>query len=119
MASSSKSSTRIVFGDVVLVPFPFTNQLGTKKRPAVIVSSIGYNSSRRDIVLMAISSQVRTPLLFGEAIVSDWQSAGLLKQSVIKPVITTIEQHLVLRVMGQLSKTDIKTLRKVLTDVVG
>lgn len=26
------------FGDVVLVPFPFTDQSGTKKRPAVIVS---------------------------------------------------------------------------------
>jgi mRNA interferase MazF len=27
------------FGDVVLVPFPFTNQLATKKRPAVVVSN--------------------------------------------------------------------------------
>ncbi len=27
------------FGEVVLVPFPFTDQTGLKKRPAVIVSS--------------------------------------------------------------------------------
>jgi mRNA interferase MazF len=27
------------FGNVVLVPLPFTDQSGTKKRPAVIVSS--------------------------------------------------------------------------------
>jgi hypothetical protein len=27
------------FGDVVLVPFPFTNQTASKRRPAVIVSS--------------------------------------------------------------------------------
>ena len=26
------------FSDVVLVPFPFTDQSGTKKRPAVIAS---------------------------------------------------------------------------------
>ena len=25
------------FGDVVLVPFPFTDQTGIKKRPAVVV----------------------------------------------------------------------------------
>lgn len=72
MANASSFS----FGDVVLVPFPFTDQLGTKKRPAVVVSSLGYNASRRDIVIMAITSQVRTPLVgFGEAMVGDWQDA--------------------------------------------
>ena len=43
------NSSRFSFGDVVLVPFPFTDQSGTKKRPAVVVSSLGYNTSRRDI----------------------------------------------------------------------
>jgi mRNA interferase MazF len=31
------------FGDIVLVPFPFTDQTTTKKRPAIIVSSNAYN----------------------------------------------------------------------------
>ncbi|MEH2305953.1 hypothetical protein [Nostoc sp.] len=31
--------TNYEFGDVVLVPFPFTDQTTTKKRPAVVVSS--------------------------------------------------------------------------------
>jgi mRNA interferase MazF len=31
------------FGSVVLVPFPFTNQLASKKRPAVVVSNVRYN----------------------------------------------------------------------------
>ena len=30
------------FGEVVLVPFPFTDQSASKKRPAVIVSSSDY-----------------------------------------------------------------------------
>ena len=83
---------RFNFGDVVLVPFPFTDQSGTTKRPAVVVSSHGYNTSRRDIVIMAITSQVRTPLGFGEVMLSDWQGTGLVKESVLKPVFTTIEQ---------------------------
>ena len=113
------NSSRVSFGDVVLVPFPFTDQSGTKKRPAVVVSSHGYNAQRRDIVIMAITSQVRTPLAFGEAMVGDWQGAGLVKESVLKPVFTTIEQSLVLRVMGHLSAADIKTLREVVADVIG
>ena len=50
------NSSRFSFGDVVLVPFPFTDQSGTKNRPAVVVSSHGHNASRRDIVIMAIRS---------------------------------------------------------------
>lgn len=112
-------SARFSFGDVVLVPFPFTDQSGTKKRPAVVVSNHGYNANRRDIVIMAITSQVRTPLGFGEAMVGDWQGAGLLKTSVLKPVFTTIAQGLVLRVMGHVSAADIKTLREIVRDVIG
>lgn len=63
--------------------------------------------------------QVRTPLGYGEAMVADWQGAGLVKESVLKPVFTTIEQSLVIRVMGHLSAGDIKTLREVVADVIG
>jgi mRNA interferase MazF len=38
-------TTGYSFGDVVLVPFPFTDQSGIKKRPAVIVSSAAYRHS--------------------------------------------------------------------------
>lgn len=107
------------FGDVVLVPFPFTDQSGAKKRPAVIVSSSSYNASRRDIVIMAITGQVRTPLAFGEALVADWQAAGLIKTSVLKPVFATMEQRLVIRTMGKLSAPDAKTLRELIGGVIG
>ena len=105
--------------DVLLVPFPFTDQSGTKKRPAVVVSSSGYNTKRRDIVIMASTRQVREPLGFGEAMVADWQSAGLIKVSVLKPVLATIEQGLVVRTLGTLAVADAKTLRKVVSDVIG
>lgn len=46
-------TTRSEFGDVVLVPFPFTDQSTTKNRPAVVVSSSAYNANRPDIVVAA------------------------------------------------------------------
>ena len=113
------NASRFSFGDVVLVPFPFTDQSGTKKRPAVVVSSASYNASRRDIIIMAITSQVRQPLAFGEAMVADWQAVGLIKASVLKPVFATIEQQLVIRTMGRLSAVDAKALREVIGDVIG
>jgi mRNA interferase MazF len=107
------------FGDVVLVPFPFTDQSGAKKRPAVIVSGDSYNAGRRDLVIMAITSQVRQPLGFAEALVADWQAAGLIKPSVLKPVFTTIEQGLVVRTMGKLSGGDLRALRETIAQTIG
>lgn len=51
--------------------------------------------------------------------IKDWQAAGLLKPSVIKPVITTIEASLVLRRLGQLKKEDQQALRKVISQIIG
>jgi mRNA interferase MazF len=38
--------TTYSFGDVILVPFPFTDQSRAKQRPAVVVSSARYNTER-------------------------------------------------------------------------
>ena len=90
-------------GDVVLVPFPFSDQTTAKKRPAVIISSSTYNDTSRDIVIMAITSQARGNIGIGECMIEGWQSAGLLKSSAIKSAISTIEQGLVLKILGRLS----------------
>jgi mRNA interferase MazF len=71
---------------------------------------------------MAITSVVRnanTALAFGEASLTDWQAAGLLKPSVLKPVFTTIEQRLIIKQLGTLSTADANALREVLRWVVG
>jgi mRNA interferase MazF len=47
------------FGDVVLVPFPFTNQAASKQRPAVVVSARAYNQAKPDLIMMAVTSQLR------------------------------------------------------------
>jgi mRNA interferase MazF len=54
------------FGDVVLVPFPFTDQTTAKQRPAVIVSSLAYNQAKPDVVVMAITSQFGPSRSLGE-----------------------------------------------------
>ena len=113
------ATSRFSFGHVVLVPFPFTDQAGSEKRPAVVVSSRAYNSNRRDLVVMAVSSQVRQPLAFGEALVSDWQAAGLIQMSVFKPVFTTIEQGLVIRTLGSPPDAGLATLGEVIGQAIG
>ena len=107
------------FGEIILVPFPFTNQAASKKRPAVVISSPAYHTNRPDLLIMAITSQAHTAPDFATFPVIDWQAAGLLKPSFAKPVLTTLEQALVIRRMGSLSSRDQQSLRQMLTQILG
>lgn len=61
-----RNMTHYEFGDVILVPFPFTDQTTTKKPPAAIVSSNSYQRERSDLILIAITSQANPATSFGE-----------------------------------------------------
>ena len=63
--------THFEFGAIVLIAFPFTDQTGSKQRPAVVISSKAYQEANPDIILMAVTSQVRTQKLVGEVIIEE------------------------------------------------
>ncbi len=113
------TTTGYEFGDVVLVPFPFTDQRTTKRRPAVVVSSKRYHTERPNRIILAVTSQVRAASAVGVAVIAKWQEAGLLKPSVLKPLLATIEKGLVLRKLGRLEQDDLQVLRRVLGDILG
>jgi mRNA interferase MazF len=110
---------RFEFGDIVLVPFPFTSQVASKKRPAVVVSSRAYNDAKPDVVVMAVTSQLRVNTRLGEVWVTEWKTAGLLKPSSIKPVFATLEQSLVIRRLGAMHPTDCAALKKAIAQALG
>lgn len=113
------STTSYSFGDIVLVAFPFTNQVGSKKRPAVVVSSADYNRRRRDVILIAITSQRRHRPGFAEVIIRDWQAAGLLKPSLLKPVVFTAEKRIVIKRLGRLKEDDQQAARTIVQTIIG
>lgn len=113
------TTTGCKFGDIVLVRFPFTDQVGAKQRPAVVVSRDDYQQQRPDVILLAITSQVRPALGFGEALIDDWRGAGLLKPSVFKPIVFTAEQTLIRKTLGRLQAGDRQTLQQLLHTLLG
>jgi mRNA interferase MazF len=68
---------------------------------------------------MAITSQRQAAILADNMTVTDWQAAGLLKPSVIKPIISTIEKGLALKELGNLQEFDLKEIQKVLQVILG
>ena len=89
-----------------------------KQRPAVVVSSAAYNQVRPDIILMAVTSQIRSNAEFGEAVIQDWQAAGLLKPSAIKPIVFTAEKTIIRKTLGLLCGKDQEGLRAVIESAI-
>jgi mRNA interferase MazF len=104
--------------DIILVPFPFSDQTFSKKRPAVVISSAVYNSRYLDIIIMAVTSNTKNPLRIGECLIGDYVSAGLLKPSVIKSAISSIDKSLILKKLGTLSSGDLDLLDKTLKELL-
>ncbi|MCX5737699.1 MAG: type II toxin-antitoxin system PemK/MazF family toxin [Proteobacteria bacterium] len=113
------TTTGYSFGDIVLVPFPFTDQTAAKKRPAIVVSSDAYHRDRRDVVVMAVTSQARPGSAIGEAAVAGWKDAGLLKPSVVKPVLATVDRDLIVRKLGTLRDDDRRAVQHALSVILG
>lgn len=93
-------------GDVVLVPFPYTDLSTQKTRPAVIVSSDLYNRIRPDILLANVSSQISQAHPDLDYILNDWAQAGILRPSFVRPKIAAIEPRLIVHHIGHLSDPD-------------
>ncbi|MEB3315215.1 MAG: type II toxin-antitoxin system PemK/MazF family toxin [Candidatus Melainabacteria bacterium] len=104
------------FGEIVLVDFPFSSNIGSKKRPAVVISSNQFNEERTDLVLMAITSKVNK-LGWGEAKIQEWDQAGLLKESALKSVIFTVERESIYKKLGTLVAVDIILLKTCLGEI--
>lgn len=97
-------------GAIVLVWFRFTRGTAAKRRPAVILSGDDYHRSRRDAVMMALTTNL-TDVYHGDVELSDWWQAGLPKRTKIKGVIQTIDRATVERRLGTLSAGDLANVR--------
>lgn len=105
-------------GDIVLVPFPFTDLSATKQRPAIVLSPKRLNNQRSDLVVPAITSQIPDILSDDEVLLSDadLRAAGLPKRSIVKlGKIFTIHQGLIRKKLGCIPQSTLdEVLKKLL-----
>lgn len=94
-------------GDIVLIPFPFTDLTGSKKRPALILLS-----GSLDVTVSFISTQLhwqeQTDLILQPS-----PTNGLKKTSLVRTgKIATIDKALVIGKLGNIGKQEIEELNK-------
>ena len=102
----------------MLVGFVFADESGRKLRPAVVISAPAYQRARQEVVVAAITSNIRRRL-FGDHLIGDWQGAGLLFPSVVTGIMRTMKRTMIARKLGSLTKPDLEAVQRELRRCLG
>ena len=95
--------------DVVVIPFPFTDRRATKRRPALVVSSADFNEAHeKSILAMITSTMSKWP---SDVALRDWRRAGFNIPCKVRLKLVTLDDALILRRVGTLSKRDSKAVK--------
>ena len=107
-----KFGTTYEQGDIVLIPYPFTDLTTVKKRPVLVLSNKNYNSNSDDIVTCGITSQLKDDKFSIVISQKDLSAGSLPKTSRIKTDnIFTLEKSLVVKKIGKVNKDVIKQVK--------
>ncbi len=101
--------------DVVVVPFPFTDKVGAKRRPALVVSTSAFND-RHDQVVLAMITTAKQSDWPSDVHIEDWDKAGLTSPCRVRFKLFTLEQSLILRRTGSLADKDRAAVRVALSN---
>ena len=103
---------RFVKGDVVVVPFPFSDLSNAKRRPALVVADLKGD----DLILCQITSQQVRDDYAIELTEEDFQFGSLKKESNIRPNrIFTADKGIILYRVGRLRE---KKLEEVIAKII-
>ncbi|MDR0877005.1 MAG: type II toxin-antitoxin system PemK/MazF family toxin [Treponema sp.] len=106
---------KFVKGDVVVLPFPFSDLSGTKRRPAFVLTDL----SGDDIILCQITSKSGYDPYAVSVKSTDFISGSLPVDSYVRPnKIFTADKNLVLSVAGRLSDTKINEIGEAIIKLI-
>ena len=105
---------RFVKGDVVVLPFPYTDFSGSKKRPAVVIATLKGNN----VILAQITTNQRNDEDLISLTKKDFSSGSLSSDSFIIPsLIFTADNSKINYKAGQLTPNKIKQVEKQLCEI--
>lgn len=101
-------------GDLVLIPFPYTDQTGQKKRPALTLTPSWYNNDHEDALFAYVTSVAqrdRDPYSI-PLVETDLETGRLVRRSWVRTdKIFTLEQQIILKTVARISRASMDQIR--------
>lgn len=106
-------------GDIVLIPVPYSDLTSQKRRPVLIISGDIYNKSTDDVIVAAITSNIRgnkNEIVFD----NDNMIIGKLqKESCIRPdKIYTLSKSIIIKKFGEIEEKKVLETKQRLIEIL-
>ena len=106
---------RFVKGDVVVVPFPFSDLSSSKRRPALVVAQL----SGDDVILCQITTLHRADGYSIPLSTADFASGNLKQDSTIRPNrLFTADSNIIAYCAGKLSQKKVKEVVEKIVQII-
>lgn len=106
---------RFVKGDVVVVPFPFSDLTQAKRRPALIIAELEGN----DLILCQITSQSIRDRYAVSIDDNEFETGALRQRSNVRPNrIFTADRHIILYRVGHLKPEKVDQIIDRIVDIL-
>jgi len=113
-----KISSNFDKGDILILELPFTDLIGRKLRPVLVLSSSKLNEHSKDIIVVKISSFQRIPNYEVKLEQRDLEEGKIKKTSYIHcHSIFTVEKSLILKKIGRVKRETIDKVNKKMMEI--
>lgn len=105
-------------GDIILIPFPFTNAAANKRRPALVISKETHHQYYNKIICLAITSQAGHNRYEYEIL--DIKNSGLLftPSWIQLDKVFTTESQFIIKKLGVLDTGELSDIMKMFDHII-
>ena len=97
--------------DLLLVPFPFSDQSGKKVRPVIVISNNDFNIASEDIIVVGVTSNISKDKYTINLTDKDLDEGKLHTNCCIKiENILKLDKELIVKKIGKINKNTFKEI---------
>ena len=97
--------------DLLLVPFPFSDQSGRKVIPVVVISNEQFNTHSEDVLIVGVTSNISKDKYTIDLKNNDLERGNLLTNCAIKAEnVLKLDKELIIKNIGKINKDKLKQI---------
>ena len=97
-------------GDIVVVPFPFTDRQNAKRRPALVLSHNAFNKDHKHTLLAMITTATHTQWK-SDCLIKNLKPTALPCASIVRMKLFTLDNRIIIKRLGTVHEKDRKSVQ--------